>query len=63
MENIIEQSGVMDREPSPDAVSDKEDNTDDPFQDSENNVTDNGVKSFQLGVGEKKLDVIMLFDN
>ena len=53
----------MDREPSPEAVSDKEDNTDDPFQDRENNVTDNGVKSFQLGVGEKKLDVIMLFDN
>ena len=26
-------------------------------------VSDNGVQSFQLGVGEKKLDVIMLFDN
>ena len=28
-----------------------------------NGETSNGVKSFQLMSGEKKLDVIMLFDN
>ena len=44
---------------SPAVVSEDDDNENNQV----NGDSSNGVKSFQLMSGEKKLDVIMLFDN
>ena len=44
---------------SPAVVSDNDDHENNKV----NSENSNGVKSFQLMSGEKKLDVIMLFDN